>query len=284
MAVTGTFAFSWPIPCANWSNLSEFSNVKTLTVNSNEMWKPLIMHYNSAINYYLNPEEMALPFVVVHSEAAVSFIVGIFTSKCEFHFKQFPFDSQKCEIILESFQNSEYIVLRPNAMLHYPQNDIVGDYVFDYSKVDFFTKNHTANFSYAKYEFHFSRKCEYYIINIILPTISMMALEHAALFIPISSERCSFLLTILLSIFLIQSVVDGKISHLSETPRLAYLLLGFTVSSTVLCLYSIVMLALLKKITREKQAKFIQGLDGIVFILSIISSVAMAAFTFQENL
>ena len=120
----------------------------------------------------------------------------------------------------------------------------------------------------------------------------MMVLEHAALFIPISSERCTFLLTILLSIFLIHSVVDETISHLSETPRLAYLLLGFTVSSTVLCLYSIAMLMLLKgKFTCMKRKisfknvkfKFIRGIDALIFILSVVSSIALAGFTFKEG-
>ena len=124
-------------------------------------------------------------------------------------------------------------------------------------------------------------------LNITSSTSSSQSLEHAALLIPISSERCSYLLTILLSIFIIQSVVDETISHLSETPRLAYFLLGFTISSTFLCPYSIVMLMLLKgKFTfleRKKcvTVKFIRIIDGIVFILSVVSSIAMTIFTFQ---
>ena len=161
------------------------------------------------------------------------------------------------------------------------------------SQVQVSTRNITrgdAVYSFAIYEFHFSRKSEYYVINIIIPIILMMTLEHAALLIPISSERCSFLLTILLSIFIIQSVVDETISHLSETPRLAYLLLGFTVSSTVLCLYSIAMLMLIKgKYTFVERKinlkyvtfKFIRGFDGLIFILSVVSSIAMTCFTFN---
>ena len=290
MSVTGTFALSWPIPCADWAHDSEFANIDYITIRYEEMWIPAIMHYNSVESYYLNPDDLSLRHVLVHSGIAVSYMVGIFTSKCVFHFKQFPFDSQKCNITLESFESANLIVLEPRTVDYYPQNDIVGDFLLDFSKMLVYGLNRTNGekiYSYAIYEFHFSRKSEYYVINIIIPIISMMTLEHAALLIPISSERCSFLLTILLSIFIIQSVVDETISHLSETPRLAYFLLGFTISSTFLCLYSIAMLMLLRgKYTffeRKKfvSIKFIRVFDGIVFILSVVSSIAMTIFTFQ---
>ena len=292
MTITGTIALSWSISCAKWnSNDPEFSNIQALHIRPSEMWIPIIVHYNSVNNYYLNPSDMSLPYVLVISEGiAIIYMVGIFTSKCEFRFKRFPFDSHKCEVTLESFENTRYILLEANNLAYIPQNDGVGDFVFDYSQVQVSTRNITrgdAVYSFAIYEFHFSRKSEYYVINIIIPIISMMTLEHAALLIPISSERCSFLLTILLSIFIIQSVVDGIISHLSETPRLAYFLLGFTISSTFLCLYSIAMLMLLKGkfpfMERKKgvAVKFIRGFDGVVFILSVVSSIAMTVFTFQ---
>ena len=295
MSLTATFVFIWPIPCANWSNLSQFSNIPFITINYKQMWKPIVMHYNSVNNYYLNPDDLSLPYVVVSSGIAAHYMVGIFTSKCDFHFKRFPFDSHKCDFILESFSKKELVVFQTMDIVYHPQNDVVGDFIFDYSKVQVYNRNRTTPtgvYSFAVYEFYFSRKSEYYVINIILPIISMMTLEHAALMIPISPDRCSFLLTILLSIFLIQSVVDSTISHLSETPRLAYFLLSFTVSSTILCLYSITMLMLrkgklplLKKKMKLKcfRIKFIRCCDRIVLMLSVLSSVAMAAFTFQER-
>ena len=295
MSVTGTFTFSWSIRCANWSTFTEFSSIGNFAINFKEMWLPKIMHYNSVNSYYLHPDALSMPHVIIFPGKVDSYMIGIFTSKCEFRFKRFPFDSQKCNITLESFGYSDLIILKGKQSFLSPQNSIVGDYTFDYSKSQVYSEIQNAgtrNYSFVAYEFHFSRKSEYYVINIIIPIISMMTLEHAALLIPISSERCSFLLTILLSIFLIQSVVDGIISHLSETPRLAYLLLGFTVSSTVLCLYSIAMLMLLKcKFTcmeRKISLKFItikiiRGCDGFVFILSVVSSFAMTVFTFQTS-
>ena len=293
IAVIGTFEFSWPIPCADWANDSEFSNINSITIRYEEMWIPTIMHYNSVDSYYLNADNMSIRHIFVYPQVVYSYMAGIFTSKCVFHFQNFPFDSQKCNITLEGFENTKFILLNPENISYPPQNDVVGDFMFDYSKVQIYSRNRTSGqsqYSFAVYEFHFSRKSEYYVINIIIPIISMMTLQHAALLIPISSERCSFLLTILLSIFLIQSVVDGIISHFSETPRLAYLLLGFTVSSTVLCLYSIAMLMLLKgkfNFLEEKiglkcvTVKLIRSFDGLVFILSVASSIAMTVFTFQ---
>ena len=90
MTITGTIALSWSISCAKWNNDPEFSNINVLHVRQSEMWIPIIVHYNSINNYYLNPSDMSLPNVLVISEGiAIIYMVGIFTSKCEFRFKKF---------------------------------------------------------------------------------------------------------------------------------------------------------------------------------------------------
>ena len=297
MSVTGTLVFSWKISCANWANDLEFINISHIRINRNEMWTPIIMHYNSVDNYYLNPDNLALPYVYVESDGTAFYnLAGVFTSKCEFHFYNFPYDSQKCNVTLETADNINIILMYPFPFNRTPQNDVTGDYYFDYSKLETYNENRTYQnssglFSFVSYEFYFSRKSEYYVINIILPMISMMALENAAILIPIGAERCSFLLTILVSIFLIQSVVDATISHLSTTPRLAYLLLGFTISSTILCLYSIIILMMMKnngdlskKMVINGKFNLIQLLDIIFLLLSLLASFAMTVATFHEQI
>ena len=288
MSLTGSIAFRWHISCAVFEHFDEFKDVDFIHVQSKYLWKPSITHKNTVDNYFINTGLRETSRIRIRATGEVMYwVAGIFTSSCHFNFRKFPFDKQQCQMVLESFEGPKSVVLSTYSRQRGPSNIQIGDYRFIKSAFKASLKKY-GNDSAVEFTCHFERESEYYIVTLILPVMFLMVLQLTAFFIPNSPERCTFLLTILLAINLIQQVVDANIPHLTTTPLIAYSLLGFTASATFQCCYAVLILAGFNSRHVKSVKIFKRKIDLPIFIdifmccLSTLVNSSISLFIFYE--
>ena len=298
LSVTGSIGLHWKISCAAFGHLKDVQDLEWIQLDANSLWKPIIDHKNTIDYYYLDSGLRSISRMRLSPDGSVTqWLSGIFSSNCAFNFYKFPFDRQKCEILLESFENSKYINLTKHRSQKAPSNTQIGDYHLINS--DFTAELNNLNvesigmtLNQFIFTFHFKRDPNYYIVTLILPVMFLMVLQLTAFFIPNSPERCTFLLTILLAINLIQQVVDANIPHLTDSPLIIYSLLCFTASATFQSCYAIATLMYFGSDNTKVRLKFIRlygrpvklsfFLDVLLFTISTMFNVAMSAYVFYQ--
>ena len=267
MSVVANLGFYWNIECAKWADDSIWNHVSNLLIPTKEIWIPKIVHLNSIHKYFLDTGEQSISHVKIYSNGkAVWWANGLFESRCEFDFQRFPFDTQSCAIELMSWEAWQEIKLRGNQSVgNLPVNKAVKDFYIEGKASS--VKIHEKQKHYGNgvrcdqviFELTLKRDSSYYTCVIIIPTLALMVLQNLAFFLPIGVERCSFLVTILLAISVLQGIVDSNIPHVAQRLVVSYLLLGFTIMSICTTVYSIIVLYIIKSNRSIKHRRVFKG-------------------------
>ena len=94
-------------------NPSDYSNVNQLTLSSNEVWKPnLLLQFTKSDDQKILNEQHP---ILVNQLGVISWWTSkILSTRCSIDLTEFPYDDQKCQIIIVSFapkQQVNYTVL-----------------------------------------------------------------------------------------------------------------------------------------------------------------------------
>ena len=283
ISVIVNFQFFWNIPCVKWDGNSSWSHIDLLTIPTKEVWIPKVSHAKCVENYFLDQSPKSIDSVHIYPNGNANWwACGVFETHCDFHFELFPFDTQTCEIALEAWDYPKQVQLRfDHSTLVEPRNTGAKDFYFpdESNRVKVYedTNNHNGyNSDRVVFQLKMKRDPTYYTSVIIVPTLSLTILQNFAFFLPISIDRCSFLVTILLAISVIQSVVDINIPHVAQKVVMSYFLLGFTMLATFATVYSI---AILHMVNSNKQLKKKLIFRGKIKLISFVDTLSFCLFS-----
>ena len=152
---------------------------------------------------------------------------GPFRTRCKIDMDLYPYDSQKCSLIISLWH------IYPNLRLHaeepwFSQNQ-VDLTLFDTNlwqlKAVNFTDERPDLFNKANaiYTYTFKRKPLYYMVNIVLPLVILLAISFGVFWLPAESgEKVSLGITVLLAASVFQLILSDHTPVNSEvTPKIS---------------------------------------------------------------
>ena len=240
------------------------------------------------------------PFLVVYPGGLVDMSTfGEYTSNCDFSFKYFPFDYQKCAILFQSYYPSSDVLLTMNpgfvadSFLPGGSNwKLLG--IEPYSNGQVPVQIQMFNRSRAMMIICLERDPTFYILNIFIPVYSLVILILLSLAIPADTERCSFAITVLLSFTVTQGTVSQNIPQTSEIVYASYFLTLQVALGCLLTLYSIFASGLSrKKYYRQSMILWssssirlsrVRLLDLKCFVITFIVEILITLFYFGNIL
>ena len=233
---TGFLVVRWQLPpCANKTNDPKWKGMWRIRpgdylerVGIRNLWYPVIWQPNGAGNVFAVVDfAESNNFVTSYIETtgiAGYDAVGKYSAHCDLavNISRFPFDTVTCSLkfqswlptILVNISNDGFQKDDTQETLEFlPPSFVRGSSVWTLTSVSYNQGIITmGSHSYSQfwYSFTFERQPATFIVSIFMPALSLFILLLGAFSIPPEhSERPEFSLTIVLTFFLLQSVVDG---------------------------------------------------------------------------
>ena len=124
------------------------------------------------------------------------------TTACDCDITFYPFDTQKCSIIISTWSyTSNEVALQffsdPVIMDFYSENWEWEYLSFDSSVYDEY--RNTQPYNMAKLEFKFRRRPSFVVMNTIIPIISIAILSCLVFMVPLEQDKISYCLTVMLA-------------------------------------------------------------------------------------
>ena len=202
---------------------------------------------------------------------------GKLESKCNsFSFAKFPFDTQKCEILLESEDTASLVTFkfqRVALALHafntfMGQSDIwdmIEDITYNAEDVSYYGVNTTL----LTIGFTFRRKHHSYVMPIFIPLYLFQLIQMATLLLPPeTSERSTFNVTVVLAYAIVITMVSQMIPTTSEIIYLQLLVNSKYIHGSLLTIYQLVCVPVAN--FNKKWRLNMRKLDYIVAISSFV--------------
>ena len=224
-----------------WNNTPPYNCVKSITLSRSPqfgIWIPDLI-----INNAENPDEITrsrATLLELASDGRTKFFPGgIMKIECSFDLTLFPFDTQKCQINIESWQlQGSLLKFTPDGegyrMIRVAQlkqwTVIKGDY--NLSSVGY----SITSMSYAKASFTviLQRKPGFYMLNTIVPSIFISLSELMSFSIPIHCEsRLELSFTCILAFVMFQSYVAAELPRSADS----YPLLSIFIVVMSICIF-----------------------------------------------
>ena len=286
-SLMGTLNISWNITCASWQNYTDWNHISWFNLPSKDMWMPKITHMNCKDRYFIDQSSNNIDSLILKSSGTVLWAAsGIFDSFCIFNYNKFPFDTQHCSIVLESWNVNKLVTFHfDNSTLLGPNNDRVKDFIYQHGSLKVYEKKREHGehvYDQVIFEVELKRDPNYYTIVIIMPIMSLILFQCLSFFLPLGTERCSFLMTIVLAMGLLQSVVDNNIPHVAQTVLLVYFIYGVTMMSTFTTCYAI----LWSFVVSHNKSKFLKKtvFNGQIRFTTFIDVCSFFVFTLMATI
>ncbi|XP_021345928.1 neuronal acetylcholine receptor subunit alpha-10-like isoform X2 [Mizuhopecten yessoensis] len=219
----------------------------TRVVPESSVWTPDIEVYDSVSDDIRRERDF---HVSINSTGSVIFnFQAVITSRCTVDVTSFPFDEQMCSLTFGSWAYNDL-----DMDLHSKRS--TGDLNTLVPNVEWTVENFTATrheqtfdccehpFPSVCYKIHMKRKPNFYVINLILPSMFVMTLTISVLIVPVESgEKLSFAVSLLLALAVFQLMLADNLPPSAETvPLIAgYFAISEGLVSFV-CLMTIVVL------------------------------------------
>ena len=278
-----------------WQNKTEWQHIHTLETSANGMWVPPILHSNaiSDVHYMESHRKITRIYIYPNGELNWETITKI-SSTCHLKLKNFPFDSQTCDISFESSLSNDLIQLRYNEMeieANFTSPSDVWEVMRDQpkpAKVDkiFYTGLSGLVFDRVTFAIAMKRKPTLYVVTLIMPNLGMVVLLLFSKFIdPSDSNRPMFCLTVMLSLAVLSSVISNTVPASAEIINMT-IYTSVCIGVGLICtIYTLLACAFSKwKCFNKKIGKIslLQIIDTLFFLLLTLASVTVTAVIFQE--
>ena len=243
ISMTMSILCTWKDPQLSW-NASSYGGTWKIVISSHRIWLPMLYLSNSVEKLHSFGSESEF-YARVTMTGTVYWSPGdILKAKCPTNIVKFPFDSQTCQFnftiwgvtgdIVECISLSRL----GNMMFFTPHSDwkitMHRQYSYKLSTISIFI-----------FELSMKRQPLYYIIIVILPTLTFSLMNPLVFLLPVESgERVSLGMTILLSYAIFLTLVANSVPA-SSNPVCALLLVmilimimsGITVICVIVCVY-----------------------------------------------
>ncbi|XP_064631419.1 acetylcholine receptor subunit beta-type acr-3-like isoform X2 [Lineus longissimus] len=223
----------------------EYGGLEQVVVPGQTVWLPDIALFNAVYGYYIFASYVKYGVILNSKGKMVWTPGGTYKTSCSITVTYFPFDRQHCKMTFESFTHTANQV----QLLKRPGGDTVNLDVYkrsDQWRLENVTAIWEKEPTYESFwttrihiDFHITRKCGYYVINILTPCVMISLLAVTVFCVPPDSgERVSLGISILLTLTVFLLLVADNIPKTSdELPLLAlYLcvLMGMSALAVIL--------------------------------------------------
>ncbi|XP_071148581.1 acetylcholine receptor subunit alpha-like [Mytilus edulis] len=202
MSMTGYFQLNWDDTRLAWDTDPTYSSISYIFSTSDYTWRPTLFIANSVGDLSIIDDDVNMMKILKDGE--VSWVqMKLLTTHCDSDITYYPFDAQKCSVILSSwsYSNTDVTIVfntNPVIMDFFSEN---GEWVYAGYETSVFTEYRDRNpFDMAKLEFKFVRRPGFMVMNIILPVIGIAILTSFVFKVAVDSgEKIGYCLTVMLA-------------------------------------------------------------------------------------
>ncbi|CAM4419944.1 unnamed protein product [Leuciscus chuanchicus] len=243
---------AWPNLKMKW-NPDDFCQIKTFAAPQNMFWTPDIGIIESIKTEFGTKES---PYVLLLSEGfTVSTDILSLTTACKMDLYRFPFDTQTCNITLQStvYSDQEIVINRlSDANSIFFKSKEIFQSLGEWNLTNIISIAHTTDddIEWRKmhqliYKITIKRRPLLYVINIIIPVFFFLVLDLISFFVDSNiSEKVTFKVTLLLSISVMLLVINNTLpSTGTEIPLIGvfcgviFFLIAISMMETILVNY-----------------------------------------------
>ncbi|CAG2244298.1 unnamed protein product [Mytilus edulis] len=174
-----------------WDTDPTYSSIDNIFSTSDYTWRPTLFIANSVEDLSIIDDDVNMMRIVMAGQ--VNWVqMKLITTHCDSDITYYPFDAQKCSIILSSwsYSNSEVTIVfntRPVIMNFFSEN---GEWVYaGYETSVYAEYRDRIPFDMAKLEFKFVRRPGFMVMNIILPVIGIAILTSFVFKVAVDSGK-----------------------------------------------------------------------------------------------
>jgi nicotinic acetylcholine receptor, invertebrate len=207
---------AWEDPRLAW-NSSLYDNITLINIPAKDVWLPDIYVINTAdIDGYLPITDST--YITLNKDGFLVLITPLVTAntRCHINTYSFPFDSQKCSIVISPWSHSKSKVSlifvndnQTNTDFNNYEPNAIWDLVnigFDLSSTDdrVYKGNENSTIDRINCTLYLKRKSKYYVLNAILPSVIYNVIILLAFFFPFSDQLniCKLLSIVSFTLFL----------------------------------------------------------------------------------
>ncbi|XP_046579387.1 neuronal acetylcholine receptor subunit alpha-3-like [Haliotis rubra] len=243
-SIRGILSLAWKDEFLVWKS-ADFGGLRHYHPKKGDVWTPSFLNGDGIEDQEVM--ETITRRVLYKNGSVVVHVPGYFSTFCNFDMTYFPFDSQTCNIKLNSLDHfAEELEFRPVSK----QVTTIGNYKDAEWTVDWtMLTSDQINIAPHRYSrisvmLKVARKPLFAILNIVIPIVTISVLSMMVFLVPVESgEKLSFSLSALLSLAVFMSFISEQIPASSEKPPLLVIYLtsmvllnALSVASTVLVL------------------------------------------------
>ena len=182
----------WQDPRLTWAK-EDFPGVRQLLIPATSIWLPDAFVINTAdANGFISFS--SLINVIINSDGTIYLIINLsaLKTKCSINVAGFPYDHQRCSIIIGSWQydnsrlifNASKSYLNLNNYLENPIWKLLNNSFSNIPSTNRFDAIHGLNGTDAMFDFVFLRRSTNYMLNNLLPCFLMNIITLFAFWIP----------------------------------------------------------------------------------------------------
>ncbi|ESO95045.1 hypothetical protein LOTGIDRAFT_54302, partial [Lottia gigantea] len=214
MSITGWWNITWYDEFLNWDTVQY--NTTSIVIPSNQIWLPDIVIINGEDDYGIL-EKVSSRIKLDHNGHVSWFPGGRYNIFCKMDIQYFPFDRQVCEVSIASWNGDTdriQILGKP------PKFDAVFYSDSPQWSMDKLFTNHSDYNQHSQtiqIVFALQRKPTFYVLIIIVPTVTLSLLSNLVFILPVESgEKISFSVSILLSYIVLMTLTSGILPDNSD--------------------------------------------------------------------
>ncbi|KAK3731506.1 hypothetical protein QZH41_008534, partial [Actinostola sp. cb2023] len=224
MTLSNVIDMEWTNEIMIWKP-EEWSGIQTISVDAADIWLPDTILYNNVFEEFDGRLDNVKTLVRVHYTGKTTWNAPfIFKTLCKIKVKNFPFDRQQCKL---KFGSWRYAAKELNLWFARKTANLderrIKNGEWDVINVDI-TRNALVYpccpddvYPDITFIINIRRRSLYYIFNLIIPNFLIALLAFFSFYIPVEcGERISFVMTVLLSMFVFLLLVAESIPPTSE--------------------------------------------------------------------
>ncbi|XP_046561763.1 neuronal acetylcholine receptor subunit beta-3-like [Haliotis rubra] len=225
-AADQTFTFSagvsmsWFDQNLAW-NKTEFDDIESVTISEDYVWVPSVVIPNGIDNVV--PASVQSPSIRSEGTGTL-LIVQNFKTSCQIDITLYPFDQQRCSILILPVNGYTLDVRATGSILTDRPTFFIEN--SEWELLDILAKVEDVEMrrisTVASFEFLLKRKSMFYIVSIILPMTLLSVLNACVFLLPADSgEKMSYLISIFVSYAVFMNFVNDSIPKSGEVCRLS---------------------------------------------------------------
>ncbi|XP_046583072.1 acetylcholine receptor subunit beta-like [Haliotis rubra] len=221
-SVSGYFTVVWNDTRLQW-NTQAYDNITFLFTDETEIWRPALVVKNAVDDLDVIASDN-IPIRVNNGGNIYWNPPGIYKTHCDIDITYYPFDSQECSVIVQSWgYNLRELDLKKHAdgviTSEYERNGEWGlTEAFSFRQENVRKLSSDSNtYATVAFKFRLQRRPGYYAINIILPVV-VLSILSALVFVlpPDSGEKMGYSLTVLLSFAVFLTLIADRMPTTSR--------------------------------------------------------------------